>query len=242
MADKIKKQDFGGLNDKNMRNMIIKLEDIKKENIKLKEKLLNPQKSEKITKVEPMVKTQSERSKTPTRAPESRMPVKEDMRPVKDLRGKSRNKEVKEESKPQYLEVPKSKLISMASIGKDINEFDDIRKATLNRLKTTTLDAIGSKENEIKSRYVKRIEEIKPHVDKLHNLIHKFKEEKYVRITKNCSSIFEGFEGTVSKKNEMFFKKMFLMHVDLMEDYDVYYKQLNNFQSLSSDFQKFNVI
>lgn len=241
MADKIKKQELTNLNDKNIKNMILKLEDIKKENLKLRDQLMGPQKSEKLIKPELVNKYRTDRSKTPTKPVEQLIPLKEVARGANDLKPKSRNKEPTADPRTNFLEPPKPKLISTSSIGKDITDFTDLKRATINKLKLTTLEAIGSKENEIKARYMKRIEEIKPQVDKFQNLIQKLKEEKYTRLVKNSPSVFEGFEGKVTKKQEMFFKKMFLMHVDLIEDYDSYYNQLNQFQSLSSDFQKFNV-
>lgn len=234
--------------------MILKLEDIKKENIKLKEQLVNPSKPQKIEKPEQKEVRRTERSRTPVQQADNKNFLKAENTPMAEPRSKSRNKEVPrsvmlDSQKKEEVSAPKSvmldnakpKLISMVSIGKDINDFTDLKRATLNKLKVTTLEAIGSKENEIKARFLKRIEEIKPQVDKFQNLIHKLKEDKYERLVKNSSSVFEEFEGTVSKKQEMFFKKIFLMHVDLIEDYDSYYYQLNQFQSLSSDFQKYNV-
>lgn len=239
MADKIKKQDVASLNDKNMKTMIIKLEDIKKENLRLKEKLLTPNKEEQAKHSGMMPKNDDVRQKTPNKDAENSVRFKTETSTREKV--KKQEPKVTEETISEPLETPKPKLVSVASIGSNANDFDDIKRATVNRLKITTFEALGSKENEIKARYVKRIEEIKPSIDKFNNLIHKLKHDKYEKLVKNSASVFEKLEGLVAKKQEMFFKKMFLMHIDLVEDYDVYYNQLNNFQKLSSDFQKFNV-
>ena len=213
MADKIKKQDASAFNEKNTRTMIIKLEDIKKENQKLKEKLVNPKKDEE-TKVLEQQKSKEEKLSLPEKSIDSKIPSIEDRRIEKDSFKK--NKETPTTYlKPLIPEPSKPKLVSMVSIGKDLNDFDDIKRATITKLKSTNLDALGNKENEIKARYMKRIQEIKPVVEKLQNLIHKLKHDKYEHVTKNDPSIFTCFEGKVSKKQEMFFKKIFLMHMCL---------------------------
>ena len=222
--DKVKKSDVTKYNDKKMRNVMLKLEDIKKDNIKLKDKLLNPNKKKEAPKQKS--KSPAKVKKNPPIKKDSRMPPKKPAPVMTQL--------------DPRLTAPAMRVdVTGANLGEQ--DFKKAKRATINIIKDQNSSAVNSKENQIKARYVNRIENIKDSINKYEKQLYELKDRKFKRDMDKCKSIFDTIEGKTPKRNEMFFKKIYSMYIDLREDYDTYYSQRNKFHNLSSDFQTLNV-
>lgn len=224
--DKVKKSDVTKYNEKKMRNVMLKLEDIKKDNIKLKDKLLNPnkKKEEKPSPRKP--------SKSPTKAKKN-PPIRKESKPTPP------------KLNPEIAQINQELLVNTkrrdTNVGGGVQDFKKAKRATINIIKDQNGEAMNNKENQIKARYMNRIENIKESINKYENQLYELKDRKFKRDMEKNTSIFDVIEGKVPKRNEMFFKKIYSMYIDLREDYDTYYSQRNKFHNLSSDFQALNV-